>query len=456
MSHRFQPLENFESDLSRIVAERSARAPRRRPALRAARPRRLGLLVALVALVLTGGTIALAATGVILTGSAVPAGPHVGPSEGVGDPVSSTLLPFRIPDPEGGPPWGMRIVQTSRGLVCAQVGRVQGGALGEIGIDGAFADDGLFHPFPREVVQSFPGGSTEDGTGIEGGTCALAPQPEGARATAWGSAVAAELWGVDRNAAPQRGHVASPASQRRDISYGLLGPHAVSVSYREGSDLREQAVAPGVGAYLIVQRAGAPSGHEGGGAAPGTQTPGEGPGTDGALTAIAYRQPDGTICENGYDARTGAKIAVARTCPPPAPPAPAAQTAAAGSRVQLRVHLRIRSRRVLAAEVSFKAPFAVRSASQSYTLWSPGCGAHGSGGGAAVFTRNVPRGGRVVLTLTDPFAVACARSGVPVEVMFDSSAPNAPHSPGKAPGQLVLAKTTIPLPAGDRGEAARR
>ena len=196
---------------------------------------------------LAGGTLALAATGVILTGSAVPAAAPVGPSEGVGDPVSTTLLPLRVKDPDGGPPWGMRIVETSRGLVCAQVGRVHDGQLGELGADGAFADDGLFHPFPREVVQTFPGGSTEDGTEIEGGTCTLAPEPAAGRATAWGSAVAAELWGVDRNAAPARGRVVAPASQRRDISYGMLGPHALSVTYREGSAVRNEPVVPGVG-----------------------------------------------------------------------------------------------------------------------------------------------------------------------------------------------------------------
>ncbi len=453
MSHSFQALEAFEAELRRVVEQPAASAPRRRPRLPIRRRARWGLVVALTALVLAGGTISLAATGVILTGSAVPASAPVGPAEGVGEETASRLLGLRIADPDGGPPWGMRIVETSRGLVCAQVGRVHDGQLGELGSDGAFGNDGLFHPFPDGVVQSFPGGSTEDGTEIEGGTCTLAPG--GARATAWGSAVAAELWGVDRNAAPSRGRAQLPASQGRDISYGLLGPNATSVTYREGSALRSEPVVPGVGAYLVVQRAAAGSDHEGSGEAPGTQTPGEGPGTDGALTAITYNV-NGTTCENGYDARTGAKVAISSACPSPSAPPPSAQTAQAGHfKLHTRVHLRVRSHRVLAAEISFTAPFAVRGAAEGYSLWSRGCGAKESGARAAVFNRDVARGGTVRMVLQYPFA-ACDKGAVPVEILFESSEPKAAHSAGRPPGQLALGTTRIQLPAGDTAAAPPR
>ena len=172
MNYRFRALETLESELRRVVEVPSTRA--RRSRLPIPRRARLGLIVPIGAVVLAGGTLALAATGVILTGSSVPAAAPVGPTEGIGDPVSSRLLSLRVQDPGGGLPWGMRVVETSRGLVCAQVGRVHNGQLGELGTDGAFNDDGLFHPFPSGVVQSFPGGSTEDGTEIEGGTCTLA------------------------------------------------------------------------------------------------------------------------------------------------------------------------------------------------------------------------------------------------------------------------------------------
>ena len=449
MSFRFRPLETFEGELRRVVEEPALNTPRRRIRRPIARGARWGLLVPLAAVLLAGGTVALAATGVILTGSTAPAGAPVGPAEGIGDTVSSRLLPLRVPDPDGGLPWGMRIVETSRRLVCAQVGRVHNGQLGELGTDGAFGNDGLFHPFSSQVVQTFPGGSTEDGTEIDGGTCTLAPEPAGARATAWGSAVAAELWGVDRNAAFSPGHPASPTSDRRDISYGLLGPHAVSVTYLEGSAVRDSAVVPGVGAYLIVQKAVARSDHEGTGEAPGTQTPGEGPGTDGALRTITYDQGDGSTCENGYDARTGAKVPIARACPAPSAPAPSVQATQASSPVHLKIHLRVRSHRVLAAEVAFRAPFPVRTASQSYSLTSRGCGPRAEGVAAAGFNRDVARGGIVHIVLAYPFAAKCSRSGLPVEVLFNNSAPNARHSPGRAPGQLVLATTTIRLPSGD-------
>ena len=43
-------------------------------------------------------------------------------------------------------------------------------------------------------------------------------------------------------------------ADRREISLGLLGVHAVSIAYREGSKIRTQPVLPSLGAYLIVQR----------------------------------------------------------------------------------------------------------------------------------------------------------------------------------------------------------
>jgi hypothetical protein len=443
MTYRFCALETLESELRQVVEVPSKGARRRLPIPPRAR---LGLVVPIAVVLLAGGTLALAATGVILRGSAVPAAAPVGPAEGIGDPVSSRLLPLRVQDPGGGLPWGMRIVETSRGLVCAQVGRVDNGQLGELGTDGAFSNDGLFHPFPSGVSQSFPGSSIEDGTNIEGGTCTLA----GSGGTAWGSAVAAELWGVDKNAAFAHGHFISTSSQGRDISYGLLGPHAVRVGYREGSSLRSEAVVPGVGAYLIVQPAAA-SDHEGSGEAPGTQIPGSGPGAVGAVTTIAYAN-NGTLCENGYDARNGATVTVAHACPPPgAPAAPVRATQASGSRLHPAIHLEVRSGRVTAADISFPAPFPVGSAAQDYTLWSKGCGPRGGGSDGAVFSHDVAKGGMVHLVLRYPFAASCQGAERSVEILFDSSAADAKRSPGRPPGQLLLATTTIRLPAGDKG-----
>jgi hypothetical protein len=449
MSHRFRALETLESELRRVVDEspKQARLARIWPGAR--RRARVGLIAPVAAVVLAGGTIALAATGGILTGSAVPAGAPVGPSEGIGIPVSSRLLPLRVKDPAGGLPWGMRIVKTSRGLVCAQIGRVDNGQLGEIGTDGAFDNDGLFHPFPSQIVQSFPGGSTEDGTEIEGGTCTLA----GISGTAWGSAVAGELWGVDENAAFAHGHFIPTSPQGRDISYGMLGRHALRVSYREGSSQHSQAVVPGVGAYLIVQRADAGSDHEGAGEAPGTQTPGEGPGTAGAVTTITYAG-NGTSCENGYDARNGATVPVTHACPPAGAPAPPTQaTTASHSRLHPSIHYEVRAGRVTAVEVSFPAPYPVSNAAQNYMASSKGCGTRGEGQDVAVFNHDVAKGKRVNLVLRYPFAPSCTGKQRLVEITFDSSAAGAKRTPGRSPGQLLLATTTIRLPEGDQGAA---
>src|SRR6476469_3574058 len=75
------------------------------------------------AALLASGTIALAASDLILTGS--PVAPSNQRDSGVGNgvpaPGDSELLPLRVSDPEGGLPWGMRLVHTTRGKLCLQV-----------------------------------------------------------------------------------------------------------------------------------------------------------------------------------------------------------------------------------------------------------------------------------------------------------------------------------------------
>jgi hypothetical protein len=117
---------------------------------RALRPRRLALLVALVAL-----AVAASAWGAsqLLTGSIVSTGfPPVSPIVGAGAPLpsSSTVLGLRVPDPVGGLPWGMRVVRTTRGEACLQVGRVLDGKVGVLGTGYAFHHDGLFHTLSPE------------------------------------------------------------------------------------------------------------------------------------------------------------------------------------------------------------------------------------------------------------------------------------------------------------------
>src|ERR1700689_4631490 len=132
----------FEAAERRLTASDGSSLGVGRPALRGPTLRRLShrrlsrrgrwsrgltrrLRVPTVALVclLAATTIALAASGVILTGAPVRPeevlNPNVG--EGVPAPGASQLLPLRVPDPEGGLPWGMRIVHTTRGEICIQI-----------------------------------------------------------------------------------------------------------------------------------------------------------------------------------------------------------------------------------------------------------------------------------------------------------------------------------------------
>src|SRR6202043_2299227 len=112
--------------------EQAARDPQPRR-----RSRRVGL-----ALPVTIGVLALAAASAaaaLLFSSGETVAPAfvlpATPSAGLGEPVphSLALLPMRVPDPEGGPPWGMRVIRTTRGLLCLQAGRVVDGQLGALG-----------------------------------------------------------------------------------------------------------------------------------------------------------------------------------------------------------------------------------------------------------------------------------------------------------------------------------
>jgi hypothetical protein len=210
--------------------------------------RRMGLVAVAWGLVAT--TVALAAGGVIPIGSPVrdrSAG-HTRPDAGSGVVVagSAKLLGLRINDPAGGPPWGMRIVSTTRGLGCLQVGRVVGGRLGVLGQDGLFGNDGRFHP----LVSGMSGISTcgeldTNGrlftTGLAGGVPAA------------GMADGACLDPYNTRGAPAAKLCAG--TDERNIYFGTLGPQAEQLTYANpaGSTTTVPMVGPH-GAYLIVTR----------------------------------------------------------------------------------------------------------------------------------------------------------------------------------------------------------
>ncbi len=228
-----------------------------------------------LALLATALGAALLATAVIaLAGPGAPAPPGPPAPEAGVRVVSARLLAVRAADPQGGPPWGMRVVKTSRGWTCAQVGRVERGRLVELGLDGAFDGDRRPHDPPAAQIPAQAG----PGTGPVNDVC-LAP----------GETFAGEIGALDRSAAFGAQERRVPRADLRRITFGLLGPRAVSITYASG---RTRRLRSPLGAYLLVQPVdGAGRYTTGVGAAPGSDRPGDerGAGDTAALSSILYR-----------------------------------------------------------------------------------------------------------------------------------------------------------------------
>jgi hypothetical protein len=203
--------------------------------------------------------------------------------------TSARLLALRAADPAGGPGWGIRVVTTSQGLLCAQVGRVRHGELGQLGLDGAFHDDRRFHPLAANALPEVRGPGTA-GDDVE----CVAPK----------ETFAGQIEGLDRNAVTTPRASALPLSNRREISFGLLGPHALSITYLAGGRRLTRPVLAGLGAYLLVGQARRDRVPGSTGAAPGSDYADDlaPAGPTGALVAITYRYGR-TVCrDNGSEA----------------------------------------------------------------------------------------------------------------------------------------------------------
>jgi hypothetical protein len=399
--------------LGALFGTRFARSSPRR---RASAHLRVALLV--VALVLATAAITLAATGVILTGS--PVGTVRAPvaTAGEGIPVAggARLLSLRAPDPAGGLPWGMRIVHTTRGLVCVQIGRVDDDQLGQLGVDGAFHNDGRFHALPTDALPD----TLADATGWMSGNCSSP-----------GDIYAGDSVGLELSAATGAGQGIGVPADRREISFGLLGVHAVSIAYREGSKIRTQPVLPGLGAYLIVQRysSGRPLGSVS--ETDGRDEPGNysGPaGPNGALTAITYDYAGRTCVDRG-DLRL-ASCGLSEV-PPPRPAAlPVVHE-------PLRAHLQIHDHVITSAQISFHAPYPVTNAGESYSVTVPLC-PRGLGGAGS--QADVARGALVTIPVGEALSRTCGRT-VTFKVEYVSFA-------GGLPQPTRLGDITIHEPPG--------
>ncbi len=377
-------LDRLEQQL--IDAARADGPERKR---RAARHRTipLGAAAAAVAALLVASAVALAVTGTFSTGSAVR--PPVRPvaTAGAGIAARGTrLLSMRVADPAGGLPWGMRLVHTTRGLMCVQVGRIDGSQLGVLGQDGAFDDDGRFHPVAPDVVE-YHRSTTEISS-------CLAP----------GQTISQEA-NIPRNGVFGARHPqAIPKSARRWISYGLLGPRAVSVSYRTEGQEHTLPVARGSGAYLVVLPSPPKGGFETNGGALSTTefvTP------QGAISSITYRVHGGMCSES----RPASEDASAHPqCPRPlVAPLPGAPR---------RLHRPIAVR--LAADgtavLTFTAPRGVRSALSGYAveITSP---CHKGTDGIPV-ERDVRAGEAVHVEIPSAFVNACGHT-VTARVVYE-------------------------------------
>lgn len=278
--------------------DRAWRDAEARPRTRLRRPLRLrpSLVAALLLLVLLLAAAALAATGVIGGGSPLkpPRGTSRDPHSGLGVSAAGSVLvlPLVVADPAGSPPWGVRYVTTSRGLGCLQAGRLVNGKVGVLGQDGAFGNDGRFHPLARNylggLAAPFACGAL-DAHGHAFASVAMTGVPAS---------------GLLQPSATQPGCLAhrdhgplgkrqktTPICPRKDwrlVYFGLAGPEARSVTYAgSGGRLRTVPTVGEHGAYLIVLRA---SVHMRGLA---QWTPLDGAGA--GLVRVNYR--DGSACE---------------------------------------------------------------------------------------------------------------------------------------------------------------
>jgi hypothetical protein len=242
-------LPQLERDLLRAADRRLSGAPTARGWWRR---RRVALSLALAAVALMGaggGALLLAAGRPVAPAFELPAMPTVGLGRTLAP--SLALLPLRVADPTGGPPWGMRVIRTTRGLACIQAGRVLDGRLGGIGVGYAFKGDGRFHPFsPADAISEDSCATVDrDGRAFQPGAPAVV--------TADGLPLAGEnLYPYQRVHCDLPGQedwgVRCPQADLREIAVGLLGPDAASIRVNApGRSFTVKPFGPD-GAYLIV------------------------------------------------------------------------------------------------------------------------------------------------------------------------------------------------------------
>jgi hypothetical protein len=217
----------------------------------AAVPRRLRwrgrtLAIAILALAAGAGAASWAATTLLSSGSPVPfarGAPIAGRAQGAPIPGTVKLLADDVPDPGGGPPWGLRYWETDRKYACVQVGRVYAGKLGQI------SNGKVFHELRLGVAESQLGGCYAlDGSG-HAFTAIHTDAQRGAQPT---TCPPGFYTGTTPNA--PRGSVFRCTTPDRTVDFGLLGPNARSLTYRKAGQDHVATPLGGVGAYLVIQK----------------------------------------------------------------------------------------------------------------------------------------------------------------------------------------------------------
>jgi hypothetical protein len=310
------------------AAEHVAREPRLRPLARPLHRRREGWgrtpLIAIAAvLMLVGGAFGAGLIELGKPSRTTPVFSNPRAELGALTPGTVRLLPVSTPDPAGGPAWGLRVLSTTRGVGCIQVGRLVGGRLGALGRDGAFNDDGRFHELPVNGIFNQFACAALDGKGRIFNNIAAGDQPASATWFDAGGCVPAgtyQLKGGPLNKI-------CPKADLRNVYYGLLGPEAKSLTYVLDGRSHTIPTSGAAGAYLIVAPAPAHQLLNFAGASAVDVVP-----VDGPITELHYR--DGSTCHLNGKSWIGGKSA----CTPPlevpvgyapvaTPPSPAAVAA---------------------------------------------------------------------------------------------------------------------------------
>jgi hypothetical protein len=213
----------------------------------------------------------------------------------------------------------------------------------------------------------------------------------------------------------------------REISFGLLGEHARKIAYRSEDGVKTAEVLPGLGAYLIVQRA--MHGGQLGDASESSAPAGDPVDPDGTLTAITYSYGKRTCKVVGH----GNALSACGFSEGPlkAKPLPLVHVA-------LHVQLEVHDHTITAAYVVFRAPYPVTSAAENYSVDSYGCKGILSGEGSHY---NVAKGAILHISIASVLSNACSRS---VKIAVDYT-----RSIDDNLAFTALGKVTAHIPRGD-------